>query len=138
MNLDPSAYENNGNRYLIGFSENNSNCHLIDGDEFTIQAGAPGTGFTLTYIPTVSQFVSPVIGQNCVSFWSTVQLTYSSTTGILTGMGTENFNGGITRHVSIAIDRSHSDPSVVHIYVSSRTVAAPPPDDGSATGTGKK
>lgn len=137
MSLSPNNYTNNSMPYLIGYSQNSGNCNLLDGDEFTILSNGPGQGFTLAYIPVVSQHTNPARAQQCVDFWSTVLLTYDPTTGILTGIGTEKFNGGIQRPLSVALDRSHENPSVVHIYVAERTVAPPQPDDGSATGTGR-
>jgi len=137
MSYLPENYENDGYSYLIGYAENFQNCHLYNGDEFKIDA-KPGDKFELTYIPILSQIVAPKIAAACQAFWKTVELTYKAEYGILVGTGKDQIAGVGERNVSIALDRSHREPYVVHIYVSPRTVLPTPPEDGSATGTGKQ
>jgi hypothetical protein len=138
MNYLPEDYENYGKGYVIGSAAEPYRCHLFDGDEFTIQSTGMDSGFKLTYVPKLPDHISGDIGKKCSDFWKSASLNYDSALGILCGIGTDQFGGGgEQRTISIALDRSRRDPFVVHIYVSARKIAAPPPDDGSATGTGK-
>lgn len=131
------SYKNGGLPYVVGYTLNYSYCHLIDGDQFTITK-ASGKPFKLVYDPIVSQYTNRPGAQYCKDFWKSVDLNYDSKTGILTGYGDDQFSGkGGIRYVSIALDRSHADPFVVHIYVSERDGGGQP-EDGSATGTGKR
>ena len=130
-------YRNGGNSYAIGFTANYTNCHLVDGDEFTITKASSTSPFKLKYNAIASQPTDPAAAKACSDFWNSVNLSYSYRYGNLTGFGQDQFDGGGTRYVSITLDRSHEDPYVVHIYVSERG-GAPQPDDGSATGTGNR
>lgn len=139
MSYRPEDYQNNGKPFVVGFAADSANCHMYDGDQFKIASTGVGSPYKLTYDPIVTKHVNPALATNCVDFWNTVALNYGAATGIFTGTGTNQIGGGAGyRGVSVALDRSHMNPFVVHVYVAPRQIAGPPPDDGSATGTGKR
>lgn len=139
MSVDHDAqnFANGGKAYVLGYAVKPRLCHVYDGDALELYSS--GEEWKVRYMDNVSRYVAADDGRKNTEFWNSVTLEHNDDLAVLSGEGEDQYGGtNEKRPVCVTLDRSRHDPFVVHIYVGARRGHPGAPDDGSATGTGRK